>query len=166
MKTTTHTHTKQTLNIGDITNKIMQPVTEKRHTIKRNTWKPLFSRFKLKIYYKDGNSKTFYSYDIFNRYQSGIKEVVTDEQTGYQKLFAYITSVQSSIKTCCIYLTLEKEQGTQNAKYEHEIFKGVNTTKGWESRKNERLFFKDGFLASDIFKMQLMEQMEKGVKNV
>ena len=150
------------MNIGDIANKIMQPIQQKQATIKKQSWKPKYSRFKLKIYFKDGNQKVFYSYDIFNRYESGIKKVVTDEQTGIEKLFSYIASVQSNIKTACIWVTFAKEQGTDNATYNCEIYKGVNKITGWETPTNEKLHFANGFLNTDILKLQQMEKIERG----
>jgi hypothetical protein len=155
METKTHK-----INIGDIANKIMQPIAQKQATIKKNSWKPKYSRFKLKIYFKDGNQKVFYSYDIFNRYESGIKRIITDEQVGIEKLFSYIASVQGSIKTACIWVTFQKEQGTDCSQYNFEVYKGINKITGWETPTNHQLHFANGFLNIDVLKLQAMQKIE------
>ena len=154
----THTQRMGQVDIKSIATKIIAPSVEKQ----AKKWKPSHARFKMKIFFKDGNCKTFFSYDIYHKYTAGIKQVVTDESLGLQKLITYICSVQNSIKTACIFVTLEKEKGTDLARYDLTIFKGVNEKEGWNRKVNEPLSFCGGFLQMTDIKNRIIESMKGG----
>jgi len=151
-------------SISSIGQLVMQTTLQNRAKTIKNKWKPEFSRFKLKCYYKDGNSSVHYSYDMFHKYTAGIKQRITDEQEGLTKLLTYIFSVQHKIKTAVIWLTFEKEQGTEKSKFDSEIYKGVthNKTDKFETILMQKLIFKnDGTLNLEIAKMQIVKHLEE-----
>lgn len=158
----TITKNKQ-ISFENLTASILDPIQDKQKQKKRNQWKPEYSRFKLKCYYKDGNASVHYSYDIYHKYTAGIKTVITDENEGLTKLITYILSVQHKIKTAVIWVTFDKEKGTEVSQYNFEIFKLLGRISGEPTiKKTDKLFFKEGFLNMEILKLLKLQQIEGG----
>jgi hypothetical protein len=156
----------QKISFENLTASLLAPIQEKEKQKKRNQWKPEYSRFKLKCYYKDGNASVHYSYDIYHKYTAGIKQVITDENEGLTKLITYILSVQHKIKTAVIWVTFDKEKGTDQAQYNFEIFKLLGRISGEPTiKKTDKLYFKEGKLNLDILKLLKLQQIEKGGSN-
>ncbi len=147
--------------LSDLASKIMQPSEQNKAKTKRNKWKPEYARFKLKCYYKDGNTSVHYSYDMYHKYEAGIKRHVTDENEGVTKLFTYILSVQHKIKTCIVWVTFEKEKGTETARYNNEVYKGVTRNGTFISERPVKLIFENGKL--NTFNLQKhFAELQKG----
>jgi hypothetical protein len=68
-----------------------------------NIYKPDASRYKLVIWFKDGNRRTFYSYD--NVYHNKI--VHLDEFESFMKLFRLKNKYTGTFKNAIIYATLD-----------------------------------------------------------
>jgi hypothetical protein len=108
--------------IGDILNDI-RSVVEKSQTETRqynktsnHVYKPDQARFKLVIWFKDGNKRSYYSYD--NQYHDKKKHV--DEQNSLVKLCKLMQGHAGKYKNAIIYATLDPERKT-NGKYTHII---------------------------------------------
>ena len=151
----------QKISFENLTASILHPIQDKQKQKKRNQWKPEYSRFKLKCYYKDGNASVHFSYDIYHKYTAGVKTVITDENEGLTKLITYILSVQHKIKTAVIWVTFEKEKGTETAQYNFEIFKLLGRLNSDPTiKKTDKLFFNNGLLNMEILKLLKMQQIE------
>jgi len=74
--------------------------------ISNNVYKPEQSRFKLVIWFNDGNRRTFYSYD--NVYNNKIVHV--DEHEAICKLLRLIHQHAGNFKNAQIYATLDPER--------------------------------------------------------
>jgi len=74
--------------------------------ISSNVYKPEQSRFKLVIWFNDGNRRTFYSYD--NVYNNKIVHV--DEHEAICKLLRLIHQHAGNFKNAQIYATLDPER--------------------------------------------------------
>ena len=154
------------LNLNDLAAQFLKPIQAKEDKKKRNQWKPDYSRFKLKCYYKDGNASVHYSYDIYHKYENKIKNVIHDECEGLRKLITYILSVQHKIKTAVIWVTFDKEAGTDKAQYNYEVYKML--AKSFNDpliKKSDKIYFIEGKLNTQILKLAAMQDME-GRKNV
>jgi hypothetical protein len=82
--------------------------------ISNNVYKPEQSRFKLVIWFNDGNRRTFYSYD--NVYNNKIAHV--DEHEAICKLLRLINQHAGNFKNAQIYATLDPERNkTSNYNY-------------------------------------------------
>ena len=164
----TRTHRQGQQNFGSMAASFLQPIQDKQAQKRRKKWKPDFSRFKLKCYYKDGNTSIHYSYDIYHRYNNKIKSVILDENEGLTKLVTYINSVQHKIKTAVIWVTFEKEKGTDEARYNYEVWKLCNRSgsPAPEITKSARIYFADGKLNIDILKLEQLEKIERSAANV
>lgn len=154
--TNTQTRTGQT-GIATIAAQILRPIEQKEAKKAATKYKPTHARFKLKIYYLDGGAKSFFSYDMFHKYTNGIQTKVTDEETGYTKLFAYLAKISTNIQTAILYCTDEKEKGTDAARYNFEIYKCVHRGAGVEVIKNQRVYFANGYCQTKILQLQEME---------
>jgi hypothetical protein len=154
------------LNLNDLAAQFLKPIQAKEDKKKRNQWKPDYSRFKLKCYYKDGNASVHYSYDIYHKYENKIKNVIHDECEGLTKLITYILSVQHKIKTAVIWVTFDKEAGTDKAQYNYEVYKMLS--KSFNDpliKKSDKIYFIEGKLNTQILKLAAMQETE-GRKNV
>jgi len=162
------TETKNT--IAALSAQAMAPMFQKRAAATKKKYKPEYSRFKCKCYYKDGNTGVFYSYDTHHKYKDGQKTIITNESEGLTKLLTYIHTKQHAIKTAVIWATFQKESGTDTARYDNEIYKGVNKNNTFETLVNRKLHFNTSdnknnfYLNTDILKLQLMAEMEGGKK--
>ena len=148
----THTRTGKT-DLLTVANQLLQPAQQKQAKKAANKWKPTHARFKLKVYYLDGGAKSYYSYDMYHQYTNGVKKHVTDEEIGYTKLFSYLSKITANIQTAIIYATDEKEKGTDAARYNFAVYKCVHKGAGVEPVINQKVYFKGGFLSTEILKM-------------
>ena len=161
MQATTSLRSGQT-TLGSLASSFLSPIQEKQKA-KRKKWIPDFARFKLKCYYKDGNASVHYSYDIYHKYENKIKQTITDEGEGLNKLITYINSVQHKIKTAVIWVTFEKEKGVKEAMYNYEVWKLCNRSGSPEPEitKSSRIYFADGKLNTDILKLEQQQKNER-----
>jgi len=83
-----------------------------------NIYKPEHARFKLVIWFKDGNTRYYYSYDN-KTYE---KERIIDEYEGLKKLLRLINKYQGKYKNAFIYATLDQDKKTVS-NYNCEIIK-------------------------------------------
>jgi hypothetical protein len=151
-------------SLESIATELLRNSNNHQHKKKTASYKPQFARFKLKCYFTDGNTKVFYSYDTHHKFTNGVKSVVNNENEGVTKLFTYVMSVQSNIKTAIIWVTFEKEKGTTDARYNNEIYKGVNRNGKFFHTHPVRLDFdENGFLRTVDLKryFTLKESEEK-----
>jgi len=153
--------TRNGLNsISGVLNNAMKQVNTKQYEKKKNSFKPKFARFKMKVWYKDGNTQVMYGYDFYNQYSNGIKNVITDECLGLSKLKNYITKNNSFIRTAMIFTTIEKEKGTEQSRYDILIYKGVSRNNVFQNDIEIPLKFNLGFI--DLFFLQ--QFMRGGLK--
>jgi len=82
--------------------------------------KPGRARFKLKIWFKDGNEKTFYSYDLIKK-PDGTYQL--DEWNGIFKLQRLVNTFRDKIQTAVIYANLDPEPKTANANFNYLCYK-------------------------------------------
>lgn len=80
---------------------------------------PEFARYKLVIYFKDGRSRWYYSYDLI-KFQGGAR---CDEMQSMVKLLRIIRNNQGNFKTAVLYATTEEIPETKKASYNVEIAK-------------------------------------------
>jgi len=114
---------------------------------------PMTARFKMKIWYRDGNSRTYFSYD---RVVSANKSH-TDEWEGLKKLIrlGHVHHAQE-VRTLVIWATGEQTPLTTSATYDYEIFKV--TYKGEQRR--EGIGFRT-HQDSTVYKWDLLKDKSK-----
>jgi len=81
-------------------------------------YKPERARFKLAIYFKDGNKRYFSSYDTATT-KDGTR---IDEYEGLLKLIKYLNKVEGKYNTAIIYACLDQEKSPE-ADYFFEVLK-------------------------------------------
>jgi hypothetical protein len=81
-------------------------------------YKPTESRFKLVVWFKDGNTRYFFSYD--NIHEG--KTVHIDEYEGLKKLMRCLNKFEGKFKNAIIYATLDSSRSTKS-NYNYEILK-------------------------------------------
>jgi hypothetical protein len=87
---------------------IISQATEKPRTYEVKApsaviYKPVVARYKLVIWFKDGNKRYFYSYD--NKHYKD--QVICDEYEGLLKLLRLVHNYQDKFKNAIIYTTLK-----------------------------------------------------------
>jgi hypothetical protein len=94
--------------------------TPRNYNGNANAYKPSQARFKMKIWYNDGNSRTYYSFDSYRNKNLSI----TDEWEGMKKLIrlGHVTHVKD-VKALVIWASISDKAMTNNANYDFEIFK-------------------------------------------
>ena len=103
-------------------------------------YKPERARTKLKVWFTDGNAKSFYSYD--NRKKPD-GSVFHDEWTGLKKLIQLLLKFEGKYKCAMIFATADEDPLTGTAHYDVQVLKYTKTRK-WE---NELIgFHKDGYM--------------------
>lgn len=66
-------------------------------------------KFKLKVFFKDGNERTFKSYDwLYVKDGMGKKHLVEDQKYGFERLQKLVKQWESKIITALIYTNDEK----------------------------------------------------------
>jgi len=83
-----------------------------------NIYKPKESRFKLVVWFKDGNTRYFFSYDNVHKE----KTVHIDEFEGLIKLIRLLNSYKDKYKFAIIYATLDPARNLKS-NYCYEILK-------------------------------------------
>jgi len=78
--------------------------------VSNNVYKPEQARYKLVIWYKDGNTRYYYSYD--NQYYN--KQKHTDEYNSLVKLLQLMNKHKDKIKNAIIYATLDIDKKTKS----------------------------------------------------
>lgn len=81
--------------------------------VSKNIYKPEQARFKLVIWFKDGNRRVYYSYD--NQYFNKVKH--TDEYNSMVKLLMLMKKHTDDIKNAIIYATLDQDKLTESNSY-------------------------------------------------
>jgi hypothetical protein len=94
-----------------------QPVREYNKT-QSKVYKPDAARFKLVVWFKDGKTRYFYSYD--NLHTKGA--VFTDEYQSLIKLLRLVDRLKDQYKNAIIYTTLEPNKKT-DSNYFFEVAK-------------------------------------------
>jgi len=74
-----------------------------------NVYLPDTARFKLVVWFKDGNRRCFFSYD--NKKFNG--QVITDEYAGFVKLLRLSSKYAGKFKTLIIYANLDAKKSKQ-----------------------------------------------------
>jgi uroporphyrinogen-III decarboxylase len=80
---------------------------------------PDYARYKLVIYFKDGRTRWYYSYDII-KFQGGAR---CDEHESMVKLLRIVKNNQGNFKTAVLYATTEEIPETSKGIYNVEIAK-------------------------------------------
>ena len=80
---------------------------------------PDYARYKLVIYFKDGRTRWYYSYDII-KFQGGSR---CDEMESMVKLLRIVKNQQGNFKTAVLYATTEEIPVTSKGIYNVEIAK-------------------------------------------
>jgi hypothetical protein len=104
-------------NIGEI---LQQAKQEPRNYKKESSYKykPEAARFKLVVWFKNNETRYFYSYD--NIYFNG--QPITDEATGLMKLVRYVEKINGNYKNAIIYATSDLLKNVKS-NYCIEVFK-------------------------------------------
>ena len=133
-------------NTKDLFREALQPVTDHRAKIKRKQYKPEFARFKLKFYWRDGNSSVHYSYDFLFRYTDGVRRTVTDEQLGYSKLVQCIHKNKDLYITAVIWANVSNDISTDTGTYDVEVLKSIRNR---DAKVNPLMIFRHDKLELD-----------------
>ena len=112
----------QTNSIGDLMTDLRSAIqksqeqTREYNKTSKYIYKPDQARYKLVIWFKDGNKRVYYSYD--HQYHDKVKHV--DEHTSFVKLLKLMGKHVGKFKNAIIYATLDPERKV-NTKYTHII---------------------------------------------
>lgn len=103
---------------------VMSKANEKARDYNRTTnpdqfYTPEYARFKLVIYFKDGRSRWYYSYDLI-KFQNSAH---LDEFEALKKLLRIIKNNVGNYKTAIIYATTEPKPEVKKANYCYMIAK-------------------------------------------
>jgi len=95
---------------------------------------PKAARFKMQVYFIDGNKRYFYSFDYH--------KPVHDEWVGLAALIAQRVEWQDKIKTVSIYANLDRVPLTKDKKYDVLVFRSwVNKAGRVQTKENPNLGF-------------------------
>jgi hypothetical protein len=83
-----------------------------------NIYKPTSARFKLVVWFLDGNTRYFYSYDNIHEKNN----VIIDEWNSLKKLIRLLKQFEGKYKNAIIYATLDPEKSS-NSDFNYEIIK-------------------------------------------
>lgn len=96
----------------------VQPVRNYEKKVETNIYKPEQARFKLVIWFKDGNRRYFFSYD--NKHYKD--QVIIDEYEGLLKLIRLANKYKGTFKNAILYSTIDVQKETKS-NYYIEVFK-------------------------------------------
>jgi len=96
----------------------VQPVRNYEKKVETNIYKPEQARFKLVIWFKDGNRRYFFSYD--NKHFKD--RVIIDEYEGLLKLIRLANKYKGTFKNAILYSTIDVQKETKS-NYYIEVFK-------------------------------------------
>lgn len=88
----------------------VQPVRNYEKKVESNIYKPEYARFKLVIWFKDGNRRYFFSYD--NKHYKD--QVIIDEYEGLLKLIRLTHKYQGTFKNAILYSTMDQKKETKS----------------------------------------------------
>lgn len=112
------------------------PVRNYNRTSEKPIYKPEASRFKLVVWFKDGNTRYFFSFD-HTKYKDG---TFIDEFEGLKKLIRLVDKFKGTYKNAIIYANLDEKKEIQG-NYNCEILKynmyGTHKTNEHGNFKNE-----------------------------
>jgi hypothetical protein len=103
--------------------------TRQYNKTSENIYKPDNARFKLVVWFKNGKTRYFYSYDNKQTKQG----VHIDEYEGLMKLFRFVNKIKGEFKNAIIYTHLEQNKTVEQdfnfevAKW--DIYNNVKTNK-------------------------------------
>lgn len=103
--------------------------TPRKYTqkLERHYYKPEHARFKMVVWFKDGNKRYFYSYDNkhYTYQDSGkkITKVLIDEYEGLKKLLRLVYKYKDKFKNIRIYSNIDINKQTVDGNYNYEILK-------------------------------------------
>lgn len=100
-----------------------EPARNYSKKVKRKQFSPLYARFKLKFYYKDGNCSVHYSYDFYNHTENGEVKKITDENVGWIKLLRCIEKNQGLFISAVIWCKLGDNTEVAAGGYNNECAK-------------------------------------------
>lgn len=96
----------------------VQPVRNYEKKVETNIYKPEQARFKLVIWFKDGNRRYFFSYD--NKHFKD--QIIIDEYEGLLKLIRLANKYKGTFKNAILYSTIDVQKETKS-NYYIEVFK-------------------------------------------
>jgi len=111
---------EQANDLRSVMNQALEPARQYKRKKGAVQWKPKKARFKLKVWFKDGNERVFFSYD--NR-TSKEGERRVDEWIGLRALIRLVTTYEGKFKTIMIFTTSEEIPWTKTSDYCIEIAK-------------------------------------------
>ena len=91
----------------------VQPVRNYEKKVETNIYKPEQARFKLVIWFKDGNRRYFFSYD--NKHYKD--QVIIDEYEGLLKLIRLANKYKGTFKNAILYSTIDLNKETKSNYY-------------------------------------------------
>jgi hypothetical protein len=112
--------------------------TRQYNKTSENIYKPENARFKLVVWFKNGKTRYFYSYDN-KKTKEGVH---IDEYEGLMKLFRFVNKIKGDFKNAIIYTHLEQNKTVENdfnfevAKW--DIYNNVKTNKIVSFLTNEK----------------------------
>jgi hypothetical protein len=115
--------------------------TRQYNKISENVYKPENARFKLVVWFKNGKTRYFYSYDNKQTKQG----VHIDEYEGLMKLCRFVNKIKGEYKNAIIYTHLEQNKTVENdfnfevAKW--DIYNNLKTNKIVSFLTNEKNTF-------------------------
>jgi len=140
---------------GSFQNGEHDPRNYQRKKIPSDFYTPEFARFKLVMYFKDGRSRWYYSYDTI-KFQGGAR---CDEYESLVKLLRIVKNNAGDYKNAIIYATVEEIPEVKKVNYNYEVAKFNIYGRHIE---NEYVTFKAGITD---FKMDLLK-LKLGSKKI
>lgn len=131
-----------------LVNYVLQPVRKYQQKKARKQFVPERARFKMKLFYLDGNTSVHYSYDFYHVYTDGVKKRQCDEATGLIKLMRYLQKVNGKFISAVIWCKLGHDTSTELQAYNCEIVKYVRNR---EPQIDKRINFVNGQLDWSVF---------------
>lgn len=120
-------------HIKEVIHQSMQAAYATETKRKQKQFRPDYARFKLKVYWCDGGSNIFYSYDFYKKHTAGQQysvKNVTDEELGFMKLLKFIKSVNGKFVSAVIFCKLTNDLSTRLQDYDTEVAKFIKNRKG------------------------------------
>lgn len=123
----------------------LKPVRKYQQKVARATFVPLYARFKMKVYFRDGNQKVFYSYDMHYSTKEGVKSKITNEEMGFIKLFRYLKNLKKDdcYLTVMMWCVMGENTSVKEGIYNFEVLKYVRNR---EPKIHRKMTFTNGKL--------------------
>lgn len=118
----------QVKDTRELVNESLKPVRKYQRKKAVDQYRPERARFKLKIWFLDGNSRIFYSYDLIQQKDS---KYLVDEWEGLKKLSRLLRKYEQKMKSGVIFMSLDEDPDTEFTSYDVMIAKkrGVAPTR-------------------------------------